>query len=110
MSEGHQHNERTGSPDESVKGNSAPVQIMRVLLSERGAVLLALVLVGVLAGVAWARSESAISAAGKAERETRLLEQQVMDQNALLVREGLRQPTDHTNGPAGNVQYQRKGK
>lgn len=44
----------------------------------------------------------------EASTEVRLLEQQVMDQNALLVREGLRQPSDHTNGPAGNIQYERK--
>lgn len=40
--------------------------------------------------------------------ETRLLEQQIMDMNALMVREGLRQPSDHSNGPAGNIQYERK--
>jgi hypothetical protein len=40
--------------------------------------------------------------------EVRLLQQQVMDQNAILVREGLRQPSDHSNGPAGNLQYERR--
>ena len=41
----------------------------------------------------------------KNEMETRLLMQQVMDTNALLVREGLRKPSDFSNGPAGNLQY-----
>lgn len=39
------------------------------------------------------------------EIEVRLLEQQVMDQNALMLRAGLRQPEDFSNGPAGNLQY-----
>lgn len=46
----------------------------------------------------------------KAERESRVLQQQVMDQSALLLREGIRQPGDLTNGPAGNLDYHRKEK
>lgn len=46
----------------------------------------------------------------KYERESRVLQQQVMDQSALLLREGIRQPDDQTNGPSGNLNYHRKGK
>lgn len=41
----------------------------------------------------------------RAERETKQLQIQVMDQNALLIREGLKQPTDETYGPAANLEY-----
>ncbi len=43
-------------------------------------------------------------------RESRVLQQQVMDQSALLLREGIRQPGDLTNGPSGNLNYPRKEK
>lgn len=46
----------------------------------------------------------------RSERESRVLQQQVMDQSALLLREGIRQPGDLTNGPAGNLSYHRKEK
>lgn len=42
--------------------------------------------------------------------ETKQLQIQVMDQNALMIREGIKQPTDFTYGPAGNLEYQRKEK
>jgi hypothetical protein len=44
----------------------------------------------------------------KAEREARVKEQQIMDQSALLLREGHRKPSDATNGPAGNLNYNRE--
>jgi hypothetical protein len=31
----------------------------------------------------------------------------VMDQNALMIREGLKQPTDETYGPAANLEYRK---
>lgn len=43
-------------------------------------------------------------------REARQVQIQVMDQNALLIREGLKQPTDTTYGPAGNLEYKPKPK
>lgn len=46
----------------------------------------------------------------RSERESRVLQQQVMDQSALLLREGIRQPDDFTNGPSGNLNYHRKEK
>ena len=46
----------------------------------------------------------------KYERESRVLQQQVMDQTAVMVREGIVQPGDETNGPSGNLDYHRKRK
>lgn len=38
-------------------------------------------------------------------QEYRQVQIQVMDHNALLIREGLAQPTDEVYGPAGNLEY-----
>lgn len=38
-------------------------------------------------------------------QEQRQIQVQVMDHNALLIREGLAQPTDEVYGPAGNLEY-----
>lgn len=48
--------------------------------------------------------------ADRAARETKQLQIQVMDQNALLIREGLKQPGDTTYGPAGNLEYKPREK
>ena len=42
----------------------------------------------------------------RTERAYQLMQLQVMDQNAIMIREGLKQPTDTVNGPAGNYQYE----
>jgi hypothetical protein len=44
----------------------------------------------------------------KYEREYRLLQKDIEDQNAILLREGLRQPGDASRGASGNLQYQPK--
>ncbi len=46
----------------------------------------------------------------KAERESRVQQQQTMDLAALLLREGHRQAGDATNGPSGNIDYHRHRK
>jgi hypothetical protein len=92
--------------DESTHYNTAPVQTTRIEFTEKTVAVIALI----FACVAFVTALWSIHESSRSATETRLLEQQVMDQNALLVREGLREPTDHTNGPAGNVQYQRKEK
>jgi hypothetical protein len=46
----------------------------------------------------------------KAEREARVKEQQLMDLSALQLRDGVRQPGDTTNGPAGNLNYHKRSK
>ncbi len=53
----------------------------------------------------WSIHESDRSA-----RETKQLQIQVMDQNALMIREGFKQPGDTVYGPAGNLEYKHKEK
>lgn len=43
-------------------------------------------------------------------KEVKQLQIQVMDQNALALRNGWRQPTDEVYGPAGNLEYRPKEK
>lgn len=102
----------TRSPDAwDVYGEEgANVAVNKTVVSERGAVILCLVVISIVSGLAWARSESAIVRAEKAERESRLLMQQTIDMQALLLREGILHPGDLANGPAGNLQYQPKRK
>lgn len=94
------------SPHHSIHRNAAPVA--NVSHTEHSKLLPWLMLCAILSGAALMGAGWAISESEKSERESRLLQQQVMDQNALLVREGLRRPEDFTNGPAGNLQYQPK--
>jgi hypothetical protein len=76
----------------------------KVEISERTLSILALVFaVAAIVFALWARAESEKSA-----RESRLLQQQYMDISALLLREGLRQPGDYNNGPAGNLSYKKE--
>lgn len=95
--------------DESVHAlPGAHVNVNRFEVSERTLSILAIV-VGVAAFVTalWSIHES-----DRAARETRQLQIQVMDHNALLLRAGILLPSDETYGPAGNLTYQppRKGK
>ena len=62
----------------------------------------------VFATVALVVSFMAILLVFKYEREYRLLQKDIEDQNAILLREGLRQPGDAARGASGNLQYQPK--
>lgn len=46
----------------------------------------------------------------KSGRETRVLQQLIMDHDALLIREGLKQPGDESKGPAANLDYKPRSK
>jgi len=121
--------------DDSVHGNSAPVQVTKVAphvqkveISERTLSIIAFGFsTAAIVSVLWVSSgqsheidrsrEEQMRETNrlreevlKFERESRVLQQQVMDQSALLLREGLRQPDDLINGPAGNLNYRRKEK
>jgi len=52
----------------------------------------------------------ALSEAQKAGRETRVFQQLLMDHDALLIREGLKQPGDESKGPAANLDYKPRSK
>jgi hypothetical protein len=69
-----------------------------------------LMLIGIMAGFAVAFSSFTFYQLTRSEREFRLVQLQLMDQNAILIREGLKQPADATNGPAGNYQYKPREK
>lgn len=75
--------------DESVRDNTAPVQIMRIWLSEKGALILGIILVAILAAYALARAEAAADQARIAERESRVLQERVSDMKVELIRRGI---------------------
>lgn len=93
--------------DESVKDNSAPVTIQKVLVTERGAMILALVLIAIVASYALARAESARFLAERAQAQTEATRQQIMEHDALLIREGVLKPGDLTKGPS-NYEHRSK--
>jgi len=105
--------------DDSVHGNSAPVQSVRgapqtqtVHITEKALTIIAFGFsIAAFVVALWANSDNTKIREEllRSERESRVLQQQVMDQSALLLREGLRQPDDLNNGPAGNLNYHRKG-
>ena len=86
-------------PDKSISASHSNVN--RVEISERTLSILAIV-IGVAAFVTalWSIHES-----DRAARETKQLQIQVMDMNALALRAGLLLPSDETYGPAGNLLY-----
>lgn len=96
-----------GSHDDRITAAAnAHVNVNRIEVSERTLSTLAIVLsVAALVTSLWSIHES-----DRAAREAKQLQIQVMDHNALLLREGLLQPTDETYGPAGNLAYKRKEK
>lgn len=91
----------------------ANVNVNRLEFSERTLSILAIVLATAAFVMSfWAQSDNQRLREEilRSERESRVLQQQVMDQSALLLREGIRQPGDETNGPAGNLSYKRREK
>jgi hypothetical protein len=91
--------------DESIRLRDGSIsQNTKVEISERTLSIISFGLsVAAIVLAMWSNYEAQNSA-----RESRLLQQQVMDQSALLLREGIRQPGDANNGPAGNLDYKRK--
>jgi hypothetical protein len=88
--------------DESVNQREGSIsQSTKVELSERTLSLLALV----FAVAAFMMGIWAIFDAERSARETRVLQQLIMDHDALLIREGLKQPGDESKGPAANLDY-----
>lgn len=96
-----------GSHDERISAAAnAHVNVNRIEVSDRTLSILAVVAsVAAFVTALWSIHES-----DRAAREAKQLQIQVMDHNALLLREGLLQPTDETYGPAGNLAYKRKEK
>lgn len=107
--------------DESIHGNSAPIQQTKVVLGERGAMILAISLSVGLAGWAAARveglkdhmdesqriSQNEIEhykeSFAKVERQSRMTELKLDDYTVVMHRAGLALPGDYTRGPQGNL-------
>jgi len=105
---GRQHD----SPNESITAHpGANVNKTVIELSERSLSIIAFgFAIAAFIVALWATSDNRQirDELLRSERESRVLQQQVMDQSALLLREGIRQPGDLTNGPSGNLDYQRR--
>lgn len=88
------HQTRThDSQDNSVRDNTAPVQTTRIEVSDRTMSVIALVLAAAaIMGIFWAISE-----AGRAEREARLLQLKYDDMRVALELKGI-DPNQHTKG------------
>lgn len=88
MSEGHQHNERTGSPD--LRHAQGFVFHVETLGKGVAAILIAGVLVAVLlAGMAFIRTEATAEQGRITERETKLLREDVRVMSIALARHGI---------------------
>lgn len=91
-------------PDERVIAH-APLALVR----EGNTKLLPwLMLCCILSGFAVAFSMFTFYQLTRSEREFNKLQIMVMDQNALLIREGLKRIDDEMYGPAGNLNYQKR--
>lgn len=109
---------RTNSPDRSIVAErGASVSRTDIEISERTLSVVALTLAVAAFVIAFITMQHASESkqdlqreVDRLVREARQVQIQVMDQNALLIREGLKQPTDTTYGPAGNLEYKPKGK
>lgn len=76
-------------------------QVQKVEISERTLSVIAFGFgVAAFMTALWSIHES-----DRAERETKQLQIQVMDMNALAIRNGWLKPTDEVYGPAGNLEY-----
>jgi hypothetical protein len=73
------------------QGFMAPPMLAAALIAN------ALLLGGVLVAMAWLREDSA-----RLYTEVRILSVHVEDQNAILIREGLKKPNDEHYGPTGH--------
>jgi hypothetical protein len=88
--------------DESVHLREGSISnVAKVDVSERTLSILALV----MAVAAFMMGIWALFDAEKSARETRVLQQLEMDHDALLIREGFKQPGDESKGPAANLDY-----
>lgn len=88
------------SPGSQNARTNAPIQQVRVDVSGPLAILALVFSVSAFMMGIWSVFESQ-----KSGRETRVLQQLSMDHDALLIREGLKQPGDESKGPAANLNY-----
>lgn len=102
-----------GSPDESVSGNHAPVQIMRVDLGAPTMVLIITLVVILVAVIGATGAIMGLNLAKQAQMDQDfkdmktqdwLKERRLMDREAYDIVNGLKKPGDDQNGPTGNLE------
>lgn len=94
----------SASPD-SIHAHAAGASVIQV---ETSRLLPWLMLTCILSGASVAVGLFSMYQLAHTEREYRLLQLQVQDQSAIMIREGLKQPGDFANGPGGNLEYKRR--
>jgi hypothetical protein len=67
----------------------ANVNVVRLLISDKGALIIGVILAVGLAGMALMRAEAAADTARIAEREARVLQERVADMKVELIRRGI---------------------
>ena len=99
----------TNSQDESIKvGNpGAPVMIVRGPV-EHSKLLPWLMLCAILAGFSLAMSVACGVCTFWLAHEYHVLQILLQDHDALLIREGLKQPADIAKGPTGNLEFKER--
>lgn len=73
---------------------SLNTNINKVIVSERGALILILALLAIICGIALVRSDSAKDESEKAERESRMLQYYVLEMDAKLIAAGIKKPEE----------------
>lgn len=68
--------------------------INRVIVSEKGAIILVAALLAVLCGISLVRSEGARDEAMKAERESRMQQYYLLEMDAKLIAAGIKKPDE----------------
>jgi hypothetical protein len=70
------------------------VSAPRITITERGAMILIIVILAVATGISVARSDAAATRANDAEREARMLQYYVLEMDAKLIAAGVKKPED----------------
>ena len=92
-------------PDIDARGGG---NVNQTHFSEHSKLLPWLMLCAMLSSLGVSFSVFALIWASISARETKQLQLQVQDQNALLLREGIKLPGDQIYGPEGNLNYRRE--
>lgn len=99
------------SPDNSIRDNAAPVQTTKIEISERTlsivAIFAATLALGLVIGTHY-EVASARFMAERAETQSEVTRQQIMQHDALLVRYGVLKPSDLESGPSNPETPKRK--
>lgn len=76
------------------EASNTNTNINRVIVSEKGAIILVAALLAVLCGISLVRSEGARDEAMKAERESRMQQYYLLEMDAKLIAAGIKKPDE----------------